>query len=365
MRVFPLIFLLVVTFLAGVASAAPPKNAKNPVKPATQAKRSGSFHAFNPAATWIQASAISDFDALYQAKSAASKGEFETTAQFEARLAASDYYAIPADIGTHYDADHQTFDILLMTSKLQASTSLSLHSYNGEPAVVVRQLRSEEGQYIGTNAFGVKVKITRVRMREDAVVMARPKGADLGATNLYVPMALEKARSAQLGFLVVFKLESAGSLGLTAKDFGVGSPTVDSPLDVRTDNRYIFAGETSIWAYDKSTGEVLQKFKIGSAPPAPLAPLYPGAQEVNRGRDASGATRATLYTPDSIAKVQQFFTAQIAGVGLSAAATPSADGKTITINASSADRKRRFSIFLIAGESKTTIGYEEVGGEEP
>jgi hypothetical protein len=51
------------------------------------------------------------------------------------------------------------------------------------------------------------------------------------------------------------------------------APEVATPIEQTITWRYIFAGDASLWVYNKSTGEILGKFAlVGDSPPNSPSP---------------------------------------------------------------------------------------------
>lgn len=242
--------------------------------PATKAAKARPPQFFDPTVERLPSGfAGSDFGALFKARSTIpKKGEFETSDQYRERLKAvsgDGFYSVALDLFAQYDADRQRFTVLILTKELQTEAAILLNRYGDRPVLVVNQTRKESGKYVGSNAFGVRTKVTKVNMIEDAIVLGNPHYDDVddraGARNFYIPLPSDRARATMLAFLLVFKPEPIGGAGLTTTASSYKDPTLDFPLAVTTTARYLFVGDAVVWAYDKRTGEVLGKFKLGMA----------------------------------------------------------------------------------------------------
>ena len=338
--------LLLLTLAPALHGAPAPKAAKAPRPPQT----------FDPAVEQLPPSfAGSDFTDLFKAKSAAPKGEFETSDNYRARMKAvsgDSFYALPLDLSAKYDADQQRFKATIRADKPEAA--VLIHSREAR-AIVVGETRRELGKYIGSNAFGVRAKVTMVHMTEDAVVINHALGGLVGFREMLVPVPSDRANATKLSFLLVFKPEPIEGAGLTTTASGYSTATLDHPYERQTTYRYIFAGETVVWAYNKKTGQVLGKFKLATA--RLPTPTYPGATNNALG---------DLLTTDSLDKVLAFYQDQLENLGLTVTVSrPAYTSDLATLTADSSDKKRRVTVMIMSGKSQTSITYEEKYEEEP
>ena len=373
MRIVICLFVLLwsVTPANGVpAKAHKTGKGSQPVKKA-QPVKIGVVKPVNPASTWFQDSPVSDFDALFKAKMVPPKDEFETTTQYQKRLdaiQASDYYAVALDDPPYrYNADRQGYEAFLNAQDLPAPLAIKSafgSSRNEHPVIVVKRTSTSHGTYQGSNAFGVRATINKYTVAEDAVILRRPVNGGIAgiAISLFVPVPSERARSATLAFLLVFSTEERKGEGYTATDERYSSPTVDSPSDVTTHSRYIFSGDSSVWAYDKKTGDVLAKIRIGMAKPT----LYPGAETTAEQWEAlSRKSDVTQVTPDGLDAVEVFFRDLLTKEGLTPTVHRTPDNKTSVVTAIDPKTKRDVRILLLTKESGsgTMIAYTETGIE--
>jgi hypothetical protein len=213
-----------------------------------------------------------DFTALFEANRIGPKGEYETSDQYRDRMkSASDgsYYAFSLNpLTTKYDADRQVFEVTIQAEELQPEAFLALAAHDlegvgGRKVIVIKEgTAGKLKQYVGSNAFGVKVKVTRRNAAQDAVVLKHAITDVVGFKSIQIPVPLDRARGTKLAFLLVFKLEPAEGAGLTMTATGYREPTIDLPIEVVTTSRYVFVDDVAVWTYDKSTGEVLDKTTV-------------------------------------------------------------------------------------------------------
>lgn len=127
------------------------------------------------------------------------KGEFEATADYDARLGAAlskrtqVLVARPVDVQTYpapleYDADRQGFKVRA-TAFDWATTDWSIALRVGEPkgvrpdslynvATVINRSTKSVGSYKGTNAFGATASVTKLSRHTDSIWVRPAKGKD-------------------------------------------------------------------------------------------------------------------------------------------------------------------------------------------
>jgi hypothetical protein len=318
----------------------------------------------NTSLTFFQPGAVeSDFGALFKAKTVTPKGEFETTEQYNRRIAeisGTEYYAVPIELTAKYDADHERYEALAITGSLQSETALATGCHGCSPVLVLKNSGKHLGEYVGTNAFGAKSVVTKESEIEDAVVLAHSDDK-AGILTFTFSVPLERAKAVKMAFLVVFQPQPVEGIGITATAEGVSTPTRDEPYEIRKIDKYIFAGDAFLWGYDKTTGEVLGKIQIGR--PALMA--YPGAAIVLDRLKAieRGMPNGQLYsTPDSMDKVISYYEGRFRADKYNVRVSRPKDGVGIgTVTAENQDRKERIRAVVTngGGNASTGIAIEE------
>jgi|GEM_PF-7049856 len=242
------------------------------------------------------------------------KSEFETTEAFKKRMANAAAISIgpnltadkelvfrfePKETGWDeidykYDADKAAFFLeTLVIDKTwikEDSDTVFL------PALPVAPTTYQYlGTYVGTNAFGVKTKITKNNIQQFLLAFRNyigfskltinettfasmskrfSKESELALWYEFSPTFKADAETARRGqgriaFLYVCKLASP----YLVFSSGTHSPTIDEPSDGRRDTAYLVANVSEIWIFNKGTGEILSKLRSGDmnkkAEPAP------------------------------------------------------------------------------------------------
>ncbi len=210
------------------------------------------------------------------------KGEFETTAAYDART--SDVNAIIAPIDTQaryafelgttatYDADRQVYRVgykdayhcgLASLQNLQAKTVLC--------KIAEQSISSDD--YVGQNAFGATRQVSRIRGQKVSLTFPRDivERADLftridtiGNYSLVhdVSVPLDKAvtlRGKDVDVLLVGRI-TGSKLVPGRGDYT--SPTIDNPLDIIVNEVALPFQPTSIVFYVVETGEILEEISL-------------------------------------------------------------------------------------------------------
>lgn len=215
------------------------------------------------------------------------KGEFETTEQHLQRLkqleslplvgtvTSADLLAFTIesiDIESEYNADAQTLQVAILISKV-----LSRTEFRDLPTLSVKGTFTDEGSYLGTNAFGVTARVTKskiesyelayanardfavseyVRQRNRKSVL-NPDSALLFQLPMDAPMAMRTKSNVQA--LAIVRLLSP----YVSEDTHYSKATIDNPNAYYHINQYLKAHLTEVWLYDKLTGRIYFKARPG------------------------------------------------------------------------------------------------------
>lgn len=205
------------------------------------------------------------------------KGEFETTQEYELRVRepsslpppltrAHEYpFRIEAFELTHrlrYDADTEQFGTgQFGKTCLDANKSPELeHAY---VVCDVSDLESQEGGYVGSNAYGASREVRRLRehrfglaiLKEDPFSSQFLKGYQGFQDHFFVPR--DRARlseSKRVGVLFVGRLMDAR---LIAGQSTIITPTVSNPSDFRVTRTAVRFTPTRVVYYVIETGDIL------------------------------------------------------------------------------------------------------------
>lgn len=272
-------------FAAGKAKGKAPKKTKAAVEVPFDAavdKLPAKFMGNNP---------FTIFTALAKNESKYGKSEFETNDAFQARLLRLDEtiltgklkysspvaFSLLSGFDSSYDADSGAMTVSIpMTSihdeDLDSAVSYELppgvgaYSYSSETleghAIEVFTTLSQTKKFTGSNAFGVKVKITGKVYDTLAVALKNDNGLMKygGKVTLNIPIPSEKAREAKLAgdVLIVGELLHP----YVGKGFNHNSATIDNPVETLDRIRYVAIKATEIWYFSRYSGEIYHKQKI-------------------------------------------------------------------------------------------------------
>lgn len=224
------------------------------------------------------------------------KEEFETTADYEKKIAAAvpaDIYAFKIDEGSGlrglrikpYNADSQQFQITLETEWLSKHT---IEDYRA--SFIVKTIDKGSRSYIGANAFGATREVTDFSANQYGIVLVNQQ--DFGSSsyddnkyniktpltsvrtvNISISVPSDRARMLKdnIGVLLLCKpaLYSSNERvslkrgnDLLFEKFDSSQATIDSPTSHLYERKYINVEVLAIWIYDIRTGEVLSKTQI-------------------------------------------------------------------------------------------------------
>lgn len=213
------------------------------------------------------------------------RGEFETTAEFNARATAA-LGAINAGMVTQtgvdqmvatqkypadwlkYDADSGTLSIPISSFETLASgveTFADTAEKGATPSrnfIWISESEARTGSYAASNAFGATTTVTRYAGQQYGLVFVdiparegwvRQKG---GVKISLAPDRAQQIKS-HIGLKIIAKLMPPGWF---EGKFSF-TPTLTAPIDRRTDQRYLAVAATCVAIVDVSTGDVLKRLK--------------------------------------------------------------------------------------------------------
>jgi hypothetical protein len=197
------------------------------------------------------------------------KSEFETNAAFEDRIASlasvnlvgntemADLIAIavnPLALSMKYDAEdgEATFGIEDFAIKT------ALVGDKLAPMIVTTQRKVSERSYLGSNAFGVRAKVSETRYAGCGVTASNvePMYMRLYA-NVSAKIAPETAQrlKAHLGAVMIGKVVAP----FLSRIDEHSAATIDFPLESTTEGEAIVVQLKDIWYFNRQTGEVAAK----------------------------------------------------------------------------------------------------------
>lgn len=222
------------------------------------------------------------FAELTKLKNKFKKDEYETTAQYDARLAALadsslygkiklsslvGYVLPPGAIETLYNADTQTLNLFL---PLQSDGSAECYvrperisEYECIAFTLIEDLKSSS-RYVGRNAFGLKKVITKQEFVELGIIFSglqslKPpakKNYDRGyAADLRVEPNKARTLRSSVRAILIGNFASPYAVAESRHD----TPTMAEPLDITTTFLRVALQLKEVCFFDDSTGEILAK----------------------------------------------------------------------------------------------------------
>ncbi len=223
--------------------------------------------------------------ALLEKASPKSKSEFETTAQFEARVASispvgKQYVFVndPSADAQHidkyndagefvYNADEQAFDRSIMMAYLGPSSDRRTGTGG---MFMLRNITVPTGQYAATNSFGVRTIVSRIEktLYELQVLKTEGKLSKTGGDSsrpyasassmfidIHAPMKTGEAISAKSHLRLAFICTVSASE--VWREDNVTEPTIDNPVEIRWHEITLPVDINEIIVFDNRTGEIL------------------------------------------------------------------------------------------------------------
>lgn len=227
------------------------------------------------------------------------KGEFETTEQWQQRikkeeaepilggLLLSGVYAFALEgvmdcdpwgkpyesnepFKIKYDADTSTFKVDI-ESEIRDTMN---ESYGGERGWTARRVvklgrtYSDEGSYIGMNAYGATAEVSKTNVATYAVDFPSTRHVDQENPSIFgsiepihgefvVPAEQAPANKQSVGVLAVCKLQPP----FYRNDHHSSTATIDSPDAITSNDNYVVAELLAFWVYNKTSGEVYTRIE--------------------------------------------------------------------------------------------------------
>lgn len=203
------------------------------------------------------------------------KSEFETTAQYAARMSAfrdKDFqcvFIIPNKTDAYgtsqqfsYDADGQTLTSSVSFALMRIPEVASLPGHHG--FLMIRADQKREEHYVGVNAFGVRRNVTRSYDDTYELILADTNGIfgpsgegayEASEAPIRLPMGADQARDLKpnLQIAIVCTVTSPR----VYEDFETENATVTSPSEDHTRARFIAIRPDQVWVFDRRTGRIV------------------------------------------------------------------------------------------------------------
>jgi hypothetical protein len=232
-----------------------------------------------PGYTGLNIKKVRDF--LKSKQETLKKGEYETTAEYQQRIAssagdlaplnASSEYAflLQLEMTPTYNADTQTYTVW---KPIWCHETMDYGPNKGWFTCVVGKISRQESHYVGSNAFGVKATIDKTTGIDFGIAV--PKDTDIFKSdifshgpfsrnapmhelkaNFHVPLTEARTlKGATIGVLLVGRFNSARLIQGYPTQL---SPTIDAPYDEFVTQDAVPFTPTKLVLYVVQTGQVL------------------------------------------------------------------------------------------------------------
>lgn len=235
------------------------------IAPPIQAQRASTDTVvpFDTSVTVISKKLLVPIEAVLKRFTQTPRGEFETTTDYNARLATAlpvnRWYAIPKEPSIIvYDADSAEMSVMAWGSDIPGVGC----------TIDMKQRNTSLGAYRATNPLGVKVTVKKSRFERWAVLVPEKNTSNkcYGATAAFsVPPTEAAPLKARLGMAIIVHAAPGEDGAFTGHDDYMRKPTLTDPLDIDGQTDWLVVDNLSIWLYDKRSGAVIRKRTIGTA----------------------------------------------------------------------------------------------------
>lgn len=198
------------------------------------------------------------------------KSEFETTAEFNARveredklslygsLNMTDNFALVVDADSVYDADNKSLKILVPLE----------HSWRTKFAIGIKgqEIENSKREYVGSNAYGATANITAYSTANAVLVVNNSSSYKIDKSSnsygerlqvLLNDISVETARNitGNLSAVCVFKLDNP----FIGEDGYYSGATINQPTVMVVSNKLIYGSVSAIIVFNNKSGEILHR----------------------------------------------------------------------------------------------------------
>ena len=137
----------------------------------------------------------------------------------------------------------------------------SRHRFENHPAVEIRPvLANKRGSYVGENAYGVKVPVSRIDLNYALLMFAnRPRDSQY-LVRVRLPGPEAKMLSKSAAFIATGRVSTSESGKVASCQSTFSSPTIDSPYAGRAQRCWVAAQLQSLSVVDQRSGKVLRQW---------------------------------------------------------------------------------------------------------
>jgi hypothetical protein len=187
------------------------------------------------------------------------KGEFETTAEYNSRVASlrparTFSFWLDRPIQRRYDPDQQILRISIPTACVYGEYKANCNV----ASLSIKFVESRDGAYVGTNTFGASTVVSRVARRTYALFLKRSRLS----VDFALPMQPEQARLAKDGVdvLVTVGPSTDTTIPLVLEGWTSSSATLSSPLESRDGYEYLTLPPIAVWLANRASGQIFAKY---------------------------------------------------------------------------------------------------------
>ena len=246
------------------------------------------------------------------------KSEYETTAAYNARIAALSgrkidgartmaepvaFVVAGRDIASTYVADAGHLDVTAKPERVSL-----IVERDSRPGVIVSDRSEEERRVVMSNAFGAKVEGTAAQRTVCALAFRNISDFDqrVKGVSALVPMTPAEAKAAKQQLALMYVGTIAPPFLGTYEDYH--KATLDDPHEVSWRGDSVVLNLSEIWLFNRATGTIYKKVPVSgqatganaARPPMPATIVHGGSVEMDNCKPAYPARSKINYETGTV-----------------------------------------------------------------
>ncbi|HEV8432686.1 MAG TPA: hypothetical protein VGR95_04680 [Thermoanaerobaculia bacterium] len=191
----------------------------------------------------------------------APKGEFETTAEYQARSKRSmeGLYAFVLDPASTYNADDEVLNVAVQTTDFRIAED----EHEREKEYTIEKRATSQRKYEASNAFGAKTLVTSSTLETFAIVPTIGPFSGGITFPLKVPRADAPALKSNVRALAIGTISGKQEPPKSGHPYNGAfyvQATIDSPNEILDEEFVLRMNLSDIWLFDAKTGAILAKY---------------------------------------------------------------------------------------------------------
>jgi hypothetical protein len=203
-------------------------------------------------------------DAVIARLTAPPKSEFESTAEFNARVAALrpnrtySFWVDDQSIVKRYDADRQTLKVEL---PIRTCSRIGYAPNCNAPSILISTIDTGKRTYVGTNSFGVATQVASVSRHYYALFVKPQRTLSI---DFEIPMNADQAMEEKefVHVLISVGPNPRESAPLIYQGSDSSAATLSNPIEIHDTYSYLGLPIVAFWVADSITGHVFKRIDV-------------------------------------------------------------------------------------------------------